>query len=87
VRYARIEPTNRPGHFQKSLFRFAGTSRKGLFFLRRFRQSELESVPRERATECRRLVAGTAFMDIKRFYLDLASDWEFLAVMEAMQAG
>jgi hypothetical protein len=51
---------------------------------------------RKRAVECRRLAAGTTLLDFKRFYLDLASDWEFLAEiasdweflaeMEAMQA-
>jgi hypothetical protein len=49
-----------------------------------------DEIFRERAAECRRRAAGTTLLDIKRFYLDLASDWEFLAelaVTEAKQPG
>jgi hypothetical protein len=46
-----------------------------------------EETFRERAAECRRLAAGRTPRDIKRFYLDLAYDWEFLAEMEARKRG
>lgn len=41
---------------------------------------------RKRAADCRRQAERTPMVDIKQYYLDLASHWEFLAQTEAKRA-